>query len=656
MVRKKIVKYSLFATVVLAVLILVLYGSLEITSRPDFCSSCHYMEPYVEGWKTSSHADVTCTKCHFPPGFKSKIKGKMTAASMVVNYMTGIYKRSKPWAEISDESCLRSGCHVERLLDGQVEFKEGILFDHKPHLSNLRRGKKLRCTSCHSQIVQGEHISVTESTCFLCHFKNQPMEARIDNCNWCHGAPELDGSDGKQDHSFVLEHEIDCRKCHGEMQVGDGAVPIERCSQCHAEIDHIEKYQDVDFIHTLHVTDSKVECQVCHSIIQHKSVAKSSDIFPECQTCHIATHQAQLDLFSGIGGRQVPDHPNPMFTGGLNCEACHVYHELNYSLNEFGHDVGADAESCESCHGKGYGKILDQWKLVMDKKTNLLEEIMGNTKVEIDNFHGDEKIKTESKNLLSDAIYNFNLVKKAKIVHNVAYSDELISSAMHNVRQALDIIDSDRELPDISIYSTLVPSECKNCHYGMEEISVVAFGIQFSHDIHIIDQKLPCSKCHSNIKEHGETIISKNDCLSCHHTQEAVTCEQCHGLQASIYSGEIEFARDEADIMYEAEITCQDCHHDDESEVVRNNVEACEACHDEDYAEILAGWQEDTQNLLDQVGEKLNRPRSAGNAELNIGHIRQVFEKIQADNSRGAHNIEAITRILEEMDGELSQQ
>ena len=63
-----------------------------------------------------------------------------------------------------------SGCHETRLLQGKVKFKR-FYFDHKPHLTELRRGKKLRCTSCHSQIVQGDHMKVTESTCFLCHFK-----------------------------------------------------------------------------------------------------------------------------------------------------------------------------------------------------------------------------------------------------------------------------------------------------------------------------------------------------------------------------------------------------------------------------------------------------------------------------------------------------
>ena len=54
----------------------------------------------------------------------------------------------------------------------------------------LRRGKKLRCTSCHSQIVQGSHMSVTTSTCFLCHFKDQHFNQGLGTCTRCHQIPQ----------------------------------------------------------------------------------------------------------------------------------------------------------------------------------------------------------------------------------------------------------------------------------------------------------------------------------------------------------------------------------------------------------------------------------------------------------------------------------
>jgi hypothetical protein len=104
--------------------------------------------------------------------------GKFQASSQAVKYLTKTYG-SKPHAEVRDVSCMRSGCHEKRLLEGKVNWTVKsvtgqdvtIRFDHRPHLTEERRGQHLRCVSCHSQIVQGQHLVVTLDTCFLCHFK-----------------------------------------------------------------------------------------------------------------------------------------------------------------------------------------------------------------------------------------------------------------------------------------------------------------------------------------------------------------------------------------------------------------------------------------------------------------------------------------------------
>ena len=55
----KFTKISLISVVSIILLLLLLFGAVEFTSRPNFCSSCHFMEPYVEAWKTSTHSNVT---------------------------------------------------------------------------------------------------------------------------------------------------------------------------------------------------------------------------------------------------------------------------------------------------------------------------------------------------------------------------------------------------------------------------------------------------------------------------------------------------------------------------------------------------------------------------------------------------------------------
>ncbi|HYL82335.1 MAG TPA: NapC/NirT family cytochrome c, partial [Candidatus Acidoferrum sp.] len=76
----------------------------RIAQRSSFCATCHYMAPYVEQWKTSTHASVECVNCH-PYGARA-------VAASTVRYVSGAYN-PRPRAEVDDRSCLASGCHEQ---------------------------------------------------------------------------------------------------------------------------------------------------------------------------------------------------------------------------------------------------------------------------------------------------------------------------------------------------------------------------------------------------------------------------------------------------------------------------------------------------------------------------------------------------------------
>ncbi len=249
-------------------------GLWKVSTSPLLCNSCHIMKPYVAAWKASKHNRVTCVQCHYPPGFRDTIWVKYQALSQVVKWATQTYS-SKPFAEIEDASCLRSGCHDRRLLDSKVTFKRGIIFDHKPHLEQPRRGRQLRCTSCHSQIVVGTHIEVTESTCFLCHFKGMQTGrdlTPIAGCTGCHQPPKGDIVVGtiRFNHEDVARRGVACQKCHLNVIEGDGAAPRERCFTCHNQPEKLERYVDHAFVHDFHVAKHNIECARCHTQIKHK--------------------------------------------------------------------------------------------------------------------------------------------------------------------------------------------------------------------------------------------------------------------------------------------------------------------------------------------------------------------------------------------------
>lgn len=249
-------------------------GLWHVSTSPLLCNSCHIMKPYVDAWKTSKHADVTCVQCHYPPGFRDTIWVKYQALTQVVKWATQTYS-SKPFAEIEDASCLRSGCHDRRLLQGATVFKRGIVFDHKPHLEEPRRGRQLRCTSCHSQIVVGTHIEVTASSCYLCHFKGTKTARElhpIGGCPGCHRAPqgELQIESVRFNHKEIVQRGVACEKCHLNVIEGDGAAPRERCFTCHNQPEKLDRYPDTAFLHDFHVASHNIECARCHTEIVHR--------------------------------------------------------------------------------------------------------------------------------------------------------------------------------------------------------------------------------------------------------------------------------------------------------------------------------------------------------------------------------------------------
>ncbi|MEK6654380.1 MAG: NapC/NirT family cytochrome c, partial [Thermodesulfobacteriota bacterium] len=168
------------------VFLLSLGGIAHYSESPGFCNSCHIMGPYFAAWKASKHNKVACVECHYPPsGVQTILWKKFQASTQVVKYITRTYS-SKPFAEVEDASCLRSGCHSERLLDAWIVDKvKRIRFNHASHLTRDGDGRQLRCVSCHSQVTLNKHIEVNFKTCSLCHFKGRASDRDLKPLKGC---------------------------------------------------------------------------------------------------------------------------------------------------------------------------------------------------------------------------------------------------------------------------------------------------------------------------------------------------------------------------------------------------------------------------------------------------------------------------------------
>lgn len=512
---KRLLSYAVLAVVAFAVLSTV---GVQVTSKAHFCVSCHYMRPYYDSWKASKHKDVECVDCHFPPGLESELQRKFKASVQIVKYVTKQYG-TRPWTEIDDRSCLRSGCHVKHLLP-KAEVRPGISFDHLPHLTQFRRVTRLRCTSCHSQIVQGNHMVATLSTCFLCHFKHMPAGGSLSKCSTCHKLP-IQNTKGKQgyDHKMANERRVDCLNCHSDVVRGQGRVPRERCVACHSEPERLNKYDDVEFMHLNHVTNHKIDCLRCHEEIEHGLVRTEPTPPLACATCHPKQHLMTQQLYSGEVPN-VPGHqPNPMYAARVACAACHLEHKKLPS----GSDVyTAGLAGCANCHGENFGAGLAR-----DRAE--IAGLIGQVRPALIRARGVAKaMKNAAKRTRVTALCDAADEKVATVqrgggVHNIPLARQLLRIAANEINEAMASAGAAYRLRLVSRPSYQgMSTDCLNCHTkGYPMVPIRMFGTDFSHERHVGVGRLECGACHTinepGTSGHGRVKIQdRAGCRNCH--------------------------------------------------------------------------------------------------------------------------------------------
>ena len=548
----------------IGVALVLTYGAMEASSTPAFCGTCHVMQPYYESWEISSHSEIACVDCHIPPGITAELRKKYEALSMVARYFTATYG-TNPWTEVEDSACLE--CHERRLLSGTEVFGD-ILFDHAPHLSELRRGKRLRCTSCHSQIVQGSHITVTATSCTLCHFKNQPAGQGTAKCTLCHQIPQrvVDAEGLAFDHGDVARFGMDCLSCHNPPPAGAGGVPRERCQTCHNQPDRLAAYEDGELLHQTHVTDHKVECTNCHLEIEHAPQRHLEAAQSGCDACHGGGHSPQRDLYAGLGGKGIEPMPDVMFRAGVRCEGCHLDHGDGFTRT-------ADEISCMSCHGPQYRSLFANWQQTVASRTAAVRRQLDGT----GRLLGDA-----APAVFADARANLELVERGHGIHNVPYSLALLAAA----QKQLDEARAARGLGKLGAPWPQAPFEspCLDCHAGAEVGVGRAFGRSFPHQPHVVGAKLECGECHSTHEERDAGAaalkISAGACASCHHGPAAAGgCVSCHGDL-----GRRTFAVDLGEFSHAAhvddmELACTQCHGQPPGLRRAPDAAVCADCH-----------------------------------------------------------------------------
>ena len=139
------------------------YYTMVRTSTPEFCASCHEIEPAYMAWKTSTHVNnaqglvADCMDCHLPAPhdtfnffFAKTMHGIKDVA---VHVATGgnEYDRGEmrlaAYASLKNDQCLKCHRNIENITDNR-----GAMLAHKTVLWP-RPGMEKQCTDCHRNLV-----------------------------------------------------------------------------------------------------------------------------------------------------------------------------------------------------------------------------------------------------------------------------------------------------------------------------------------------------------------------------------------------------------------------------------------------------------------------------------------------------------------------
>lgn len=428
-----------FYEVLLLVFIAIVLGAWsikEVTESALFCgSSCHVMRPYYEDWKTSAHNSVPCVDCHLEPSDEQQFVPQFKAVRQVASYLTRTYGEHRR-AEVSDASCLKGSCHSRRLLDGRVTFAGNIRFDHTPHLQQLRRGKILRCTTCHSRVAMGEHVTVVEDPCFICHFRDGGKEEATSDCLLCHSTGE--GADtvlqSSFDHRPLRERGVPCVSCHQSVTRGDGQLKFESCRECHEQPTEDALGQPVELLHRVHVTDHKVECTLCHDPIRHSipDDAEAEALSLYCSSCHEDKHKGILDMFRGTGAKGIAPSPSPMHEAHVGCSGCHIVPDPSDGMGAVftGMNMIAVKAACRSCHPESYTDRVRQWNRDISSALLRAEKSLQDAEERLSTGSYEN---THVRRTLESARHNILFVKNSAPIHNRDYAVQILEKAARDL-------------------------------------------------------------------------------------------------------------------------------------------------------------------------------------------------------------------------------
>jgi nitrate/TMAO reductase-like tetraheme cytochrome c subunit len=284
--------------------------------QPQFCATCHIMDPYLASWENSdygahAHAaeDVTCLECHEPTTEQQ--------INELVVYLQGDFTVPLLEREFGNEFCF--DCHLPNehtSYDEVIQLTAG--FELNPHSSHL----------------------VDQLDCNLCHKMHETSE---DYCGYCHG-PVATGAGWTIPVSLTAQIDV--------------WEPDMDCTVCHVMDPYVESLDNADLLAYAHAQEG-LQCLDCHTDLEelrqaHEEAVAGTGIrrlrfdVDFCFDCHIPNeHTSYAEVIALTQDYIINDeninphdpHPGSEEVGQLECYYCHQMHRQSPLI-----------EGCYSCH------------------------------------------------------------------------------------------------------------------------------------------------------------------------------------------------------------------------------------------------------------------------------------------------------------------
>jgi nitrate/TMAO reductase-like tetraheme cytochrome c subunit len=322
------------------------------TSKPEFCGSCHIMEPYFESWHADVHGgklEVACVECHYAPGERTTITAKLRGLSQVASYVSGRYGTSRPRAHVDNRSCLASKCHGDmRFMDKEITVGT-VKFKHAKHMQQHEEkqkatGRELEdLTQVLQQLLGKERLEELEKV-----------------------AQEAIPATVRDERMTVLARDWDVKVEPGQLikfaqlqhrQVRIAQLADLQCTNCHSYVAPDPLAQNPGKAH--HFTVKTTSCYTCHfnnegfntgtatCLMCHTLPSKEILVHPE-----VSPDKGEKLKSPELAKQAIRMDHQAMLNRKVDCIACHA-------------DVATEnatvtRRDCERCHDRP--DYFEQWK------------------------------------------------------------------------------------------------------------------------------------------------------------------------------------------------------------------------------------------------------------------------------------------------------